>query len=81
MAATPPTTFGSLLRRYRSEASLTQEELAERADLSVRGISDLERGVNTTPRPFTVRRLSEALDLDDRERAAFQRAAMTVPSR
>jgi transcriptional regulator with XRE-family HTH domain len=36
--------FGSLLRRYRTSAGLTQEELAERAGLSRRGIADLERG-------------------------------------
>jgi transcriptional regulator with XRE-family HTH domain len=37
--------FGALLRRYREEAGLTQEALAERAGLSARGISDLERGI------------------------------------
>ncbi len=76
MATTTPSTFGSLLRRYRTEAALTQEELAERAELSVRAISDLERGVNTAPRPFTVRRLADALVLDSDERSEFQRAAL-----
>ncbi len=38
-------TFGELLRRSRVATGLTQEELAERAGLSARGISDLERGV------------------------------------
>ena len=33
-----------LLRRYREAAGLTQETLAQRAGLSARGISDLERG-------------------------------------
>lgn len=40
--------FGELLRRYREVADLTQEALAERAHLSVRGISDLERGARRT---------------------------------
>ena len=71
----PTSSFGSLLCRFRSQAALTQEELAERAELSVRAISDLERGVNTAPRPFTVRRLADALDLKDDDRAEFQRAA------
>ena len=78
MATTPLSTLGSLLRRYRSEAALTQEELAERAELSVRAISDLERGANTAPRPFTIRRLVDALDLSDADRAALHRAALTA---
>src|SRR5687768_1137698 len=36
--------FGNLLRRLRSAAALSQEDLAERAGLSRNGISDLERG-------------------------------------
>ena len=45
--------FGSLLRRYRLAAGLTQEELAERANLSVQGISNLERGVRRLPYKHT----------------------------
>src|SRR5258708_7489338 len=55
--------FGPLLRRYREAAGLTQEELAVRASLSARGISDLERGRRQTPRLETVRLLAEALAL------------------
>ena len=47
------TTFADVLRRTRLRRGMTQEELAERAGLSVRGISDLERGVNSTPRRDT----------------------------
>jgi len=32
--------FGDLLRRYRQEIGLTQEELAERANVSTRAISE-----------------------------------------
>jgi transcriptional regulator with XRE-family HTH domain len=53
-------TFAALLRRHRIGAGLTQEALAERARLSVRGISDLERGVNRTPRLLTVGLLQRA---------------------
>jgi predicted ATPase/DNA-binding CsgD family transcriptional regulator len=53
-----------LLRSYRSAAGLSQEELAERAGLSRRGISDLERGARRTPYPATARRLAQALCLD-----------------
>ncbi len=43
MEDTPSAKFGDLLRRFRLAAGLTQEELAERAQISPRAISDLER--------------------------------------
>src|SRR5215467_14996273 len=55
--------FGDLLRRHRLAAGLTQEELAARAGLSVRGLSDLERGARLAPRRETVQLLAEALHL------------------
>jgi predicted ATPase/DNA-binding XRE family transcriptional regulator len=67
--------FGALLRRLRREAGLTQEELAERAGLSVRGISDLERGVNRTTRRDTARHFADALDLSGETRTRFLDAA------
>ncbi len=63
MGKTEAVPFGDLLRHYRKRAGLTQEELAEQAGLSARAISDLERGVNRTPRPYTSRQLAEALHL------------------
>ncbi|MDQ2741475.1 MAG: helix-turn-helix domain-containing protein [Chloroflexota bacterium] len=59
--------FGRLLRRYRMAAGLTQEELAERAGLSTRAVSDLERGLKTVPRRDTVTMLAQALALSDGE--------------
>ena len=41
-----PSRVGELVRRHRTAAALSQEALAERAGLSVRAISDLERGVH-----------------------------------
>src|SRR5579884_479746 len=75
MVTVQPATFGDLLRRYRTAAGLTQEALAERAHLSTRGISDLERGVRRLPRLDTVQLLAEALGLGAAERAAFAAAA------
>ena len=62
--------FGDLLRRFRLVVGLTQEELAERASLSVRGISDLERGIRR-PRLHTVRQLADTLNLSTENRQAF----------
>ncbi len=66
--------FGTLLRRYRLAAGLTQEELAERARLSRRSITALERGAEHTPRRDTLELLAEALALADHERAVFLEA-------
>ena len=67
----PQASFGALLRRHRLSAGLSQEALAERAGLSVRGLSDLERGARRTPYPDTLRRLSDALGLGDQERQSL----------
>src|SRR6185437_5214765 len=67
--------FKDLLRGYRLGAGLSQEALAERAHLSIRTISDLERGVKHWPRPDTVRLLAEALDLALPDRALLAAAA------
>ncbi len=60
--------FGSLLRSRRVAAGLSQERLAERAGLSLRGVSDLERGVRRSPRLETVRMLADALGLGQEDR-------------
>jgi transcriptional regulator with XRE-family HTH domain len=66
--------FGTLLRRYRVAAGLTQEELAERARLSRRSITALERGTSHTPRRDTLELLAEALALAADARADFLEA-------
>ena len=67
--------FADLLRQHRLAAGLTQEELAERAGLSARGISDLERGARRHPHRETVRLLADALGLSGAARATFAPAA------
>src|SRR5215216_6256334 len=67
--------FGEVLRRLRSCAALSQDALAERAGLSKRGISDLERGARLAPRLETVRLLADALALGDDDRQALLDAA------
>src|SRR5260221_3643827 len=55
--------FGELLRRHRLAVGMTQEELAERAALSVYSISNLERGVPHAARTATLVLLADALGL------------------
>jgi predicted ATPase/DNA-binding XRE family transcriptional regulator len=70
-----PTTFGALLKRSRMEAGLTQEALAERANLSTRAVSDLERGLSRTPRYDTLDSLARAMNLEAAQRSALFAAA------
>src|SRR2546426_1248745 len=74
MDATERRPFGAILRAYRVAAGLSQEELAERAHLSQRTISDLERGVTTAPYRDTVAQLAEALELIASDRGALEDA-------
>jgi predicted ATPase/transcriptional regulator with XRE-family HTH domain len=69
------TSFADLLRHLRITAALSQEELAIRSGLSLRGISDLERGVRRAPHLTTVRVLADALALDTTDRQALLTAA------
>lgn len=64
-----------LINHYRLSRGLSQEELAERAGLSARSISDLERGLRSAPRLDTIRNLADALSLDEQERTALLAAA------
>jgi len=75
MAQADGPTFGELLRSHRLAVHLTQEELAERAQLSRRAIQELERGTRLRPRPATVGALADALELDPRSRASVEAAA------
>jgi tetratricopeptide (TPR) repeat protein/transcriptional regulator with XRE-family HTH domain len=70
----PGVPFGRLLRRYRASAGLTQEELAARAGVSVRALSDMERGRTARPFSHSVRLLADALELDEQARARLTAA-------
>jgi transcriptional regulator with XRE-family HTH domain/DNA polymerase III delta prime subunit len=72
MSSLPSGPFGDLLRRYRLAAGLTQEELAERAHLSVQAIGALERGDRRAPRRDTLALLADALQLAPEERARLE---------
>jgi predicted ATPase/transcriptional regulator with XRE-family HTH domain len=66
-----PDSVAGLLRRYRITAGLSQEALAEKAGLSVRGLSDLERGLSRVPRLDTLTRIADALGLDSATRKSL----------
>lgn len=70
--------FAPLLREYRVAAGLTQEALAARSGISVRAISDLERGIRRRPQRATMQLLADGLGLTAIERAALGAA---VPNR
>jgi len=74
VAASPPTTFGSLLKHYRRAAGLSQEVLAERIGYSVGHLSRLERAARL-PAAAIVVGLADSLELNPTERAAFLAAA------
>ncbi len=57
---------GDKVKRLRDERALTQEELADKAGLTVAALSRIERN-NAEPRPTTRRKLAEALDVDPSE--------------
>jgi tetratricopeptide (TPR) repeat protein/transcriptional regulator with XRE-family HTH domain len=75
MATASSQTFGDLLRQHRLAAGLTQEDLADLAGLSARGLSDLERGARLVPRRETIQLLAEALHLSAAERTRLEAAA------
>jgi tetratricopeptide (TPR) repeat protein/transcriptional regulator with XRE-family HTH domain len=75
VAEQPAISFAWLLKSLRLEAGLTQEDLAEAAELSCRAVSDLERGVTLSARKETTRLLAEALGLTGTARAVFEAGA------
>ncbi|CCH31143.1 helix-turn-helix domain-containing protein [Actinosynnema sp. NPDC047251] len=66
-----PEAFDALLKGYRVRAGLTQEDLAEGAGVSVRAISDMERGIARGPQRRTIAALAGPLRLSDDELAAL----------
>ncbi|WP_063758866.1 ATP-binding protein [Streptomyces sp. NRRL S-340] len=68
------TTFGRLLREARQRSLLTLESLAEASGVSVRAISDMERG-QSLPRRATLSGLMDALELDEADRRRLVQAS------
>ncbi len=62
MREQPDAALAALLKRLREERSITQEELAFDAGITVSALSRIERGLNS-PGWTTVLRLAAALEL------------------
>ena len=67
--------FGATFRRIRKSKNLTQDEVAERAGLSISYISDVERGV-ANPKLDTIEALAKGVDVGVQE--LFNLAARMV---
>ncbi|MFE4452929.1 ATP-binding protein [Streptomyces sp. NPDC056796] len=72
------TEFGRLLREARQRSLLTLQSLAEASGVSVRAISDMERG-HSLPRRATLSELMDALDLGEDQRRRFVEASVRRP--
>ena len=75
MAEQATSGLAGLLRQLRTDAELTQEELAKAAGVSPRAVSDPERGINRTARQATAVQLAGALGLAEPARSLFVAAA------
>ena len=60
-SATPQRRFGTVIRAERLRQKFTQEELADRAGISVVFLSDIERGVENVSLE-TIAKLAKGLD-------------------
>jgi DNA-binding SARP family transcriptional activator/transcriptional regulator with XRE-family HTH domain len=61
--------IGALIRRHRLARGLTQQGLAQAADVSLGALRDLEQGRTRWPRWPVVESMATVLDLDQRQRA------------
>lgn len=55
--------LGQMIQQWRKGKGMTQEELVERCNINVRTIQRIEAG-EVTPRPFTVKAILEALEIN-----------------
>jgi predicted ATPase/transcriptional regulator with XRE-family HTH domain len=73
--------FAALLRAARQRTGLTQAALAERAGISTRAVSDLERGINRAPQRETLHLLATALHLSPAEERRWRAVARQLSRR
>lgn len=69
---------GALVQVHRRRLGLTQEQLADRAGLSVRTVRNVERDRSDAPRRASVLALADALALDEADRGALLAATASA---
>jgi transcriptional regulator with XRE-family HTH domain len=79
MASANLPTRGTVLKRARIAAGLTQQELATRSGVSIHTISDLERDLARHTRAATLALLADVLALSPADRAALATVRRPVP--
>jgi len=67
--------LAALLKKFRVQAGLSQQALAERALISVQAVSALERGYRKAPYHVTLERIADALALSYEARQALEHSA------
>ncbi len=67
--------FSEVVRAHRHRLGLSQQDLADKCGLTVRGLRKIESGQIATPRPVTVRLLADAFGLAAADRDQFCAAA------
>ena len=75
----PSLPLATQVRSLRIAAHLTLDALSDRSGISARAISDIERGVSTSPQGRTIFALADALTLDAADRDGLLRAARAYP--
>ncbi|RFU83339.1 helix-turn-helix domain-containing protein [Streptomyces triticagri] len=73
--------MGLRIQSLRRRARLSQQDLADRADLSTRALRDIERGRVSRPHLRTVQRIAAALGLPDQDVRELHEAARSGPPR
>ena len=72
--------FGKNLKFYRIENNLTQSELAEKVNLSIKFISDLERGI-FSPSLDTLIEISKVLNVEPYLLLKYDKTHELIPNR
>jgi predicted ATPase/DNA-binding XRE family transcriptional regulator len=67
--------LAELLKKFRVEAGLSQQTLADRALISVQAVSALERGFRKAPYRATLERIADALGLSEEARQTLELSA------
>ena len=67
--------LAAVLKKFRVQAGLSQQALAERAEISVQAVSALERGYRKAPYHVTLERIADALGLSPEAREELEHSA------